>query len=156
MRFLAVTSALASLVVACSSSSTPTGSSSDRVAIDTTSACNKMINECKQAITQADCELSFEFLRVTPECANLFNTASCQDLTANGSSFEDTCFPKCTTPGSQTCNGDGTITICSDQSRTLIGDCAATCQKVLNKSYSGTCGTSYAGQTSDKDKCWCQ
>lgn len=142
--------------LACSSTSSGSGGGSGLVTIDTASVCGRLINECHQTISQAQCEQTFGIVRVSQACVDKFNSATCEEIGQTGSDFDETCFPNCDAKGTQTCNGDGTVTICSDEGRTLIGDCAATCQKILNKSYSGTCGKSFGGQTSDKDKCWCQ
>jgi hypothetical protein len=58
---------------------------------------------------------------------------------------------------------DGTITECNGGdddagtvgSRTLTIDCTAGCQ-AENLTYTGTCSSSYQGQTSDHPQCWCQ
>ena len=158
MRNLALSCVVGVLLIACSSSTS--GSGSDRASLDANALCDKLINECKQTITPASCDLVLSVMRVTPECATKINAASCDVLAVSFNGNDDECFPPCTTPGTQSCNGDGTLTTCSNSSRTLVLDCAATCQKATNppKTFSGTCGTSFGAQQSDdgKEKCWCQ
>ena len=160
MRNLVFSCIAGVLLIACSSSTSGSGGGGNRASLDAGALCDKLINECKQAITPAQCDLVLSVVRVTPECATKINASSCEALNASLNGQDDECFPACTTPGGQTCNGDGTITTCSSSSRTLILDCAATCQKATNppKTFSGTCGTSFNGQQSGdgEEKCWCQ
>jgi hypothetical protein len=160
MRAITASSFFAFFLLACSSTSTGSGGGGAHGSpLDVGTACNKFVNECKQPITQAQCEATFGVLLVSADCANKVNTATCQEITQSGSSFDETCFPNCTSPDTQTCNGDGTITICSKDSRTLVADCAATCEKAVSPpaKWTGTCGKQFGTQPpSDKDKCWCQ
>lgn len=159
MRIVAVSASLAfaSVLFACSSSSTGSGAGGGAHGnpVDAPSVCNRLVGECKQPITQAQCEQTFGVLLVSADCQAKFNSATCEEINQSGSGFDETCFPDCTAPSTQTCNGDGTITICSDEKRTLVADCAATCKSV-SKTYSGTCGKSFGAQTATSDKCWCQ
>ena len=162
--------AVAIALVACSSTTTGTGGGGTgsgsgggggggggrRVAVDAVAFCERYSGECGQTeLTRAECEQNFGLLRVTLECSQLLQVASCEELAEDGGAVDATCFPACTAPGAQTCNGDGTLTLCSDQARTLVVDCDATCANVAASTYTGTCGTSYAGETSEQDKCWC-
>lgn len=159
MRARFASLALTAVLFACSSSTSGSGGGgSNAVAIDTAKVCDKLLNECKQSLTQAQCEQTFGILRVSADCAAKFDSATCAEISQSGSDFDEACFPNCTAPGTQTCNGDGTITICSDESRTLVADCAATCQKATNPptTFSGTCGKTFGAQSADRDKCWCQ
>lgn len=160
MRKLAWSFVLGVVLLACSSSTSGSGGASNRTALNAGALCDKLINECKQSITPASCDLVLSVVRVTPECATKINSASCEVLNTSFNGQDDECFPACTNPGGQTCNGDGTITTCSSSSRTLILDCAATCQKATTppKTFSGTCGTSFGNQHSQdgEEKCWCQ
>lgn len=162
MRIVASSGVLAVCLFACSGASSGTGggAASNRVALDAATLCNRVITECKQSTIQASCDLAFTVMRVTPECKSTLETASCEvlDQVLNGS--DQTCFPSCTNPGDQACNGDGTITSCSSSRRQLVLDCEASCQKGSNppKSFSGTCGTAFNNQqsTDGEEKCWCQ
>lgn len=160
MRNLASSCVLGVMLLACSSSTSGSGGGSNRVGVDSASLCDKLINECKQSITPASCDVVLSVVRVTPECATKLGSAACDVLNASFAGNDDECFPSCTNPGGQTCNGDGTITTCSTSSRSFVLDCEATCQKVSNppKTFSGTCGTSFGAQQSEdgKEKCWCQ
>jgi len=146
--------AFTSLAIACSSTSSG-GSGSGLQSVDATSTCNRLINECKQAIPQDQCQTTFSVIRVSQACVDKFNSATCDELAQAASGTEDTCFPPCTAKSTQHCVGDGTINICSNEGRTLVADCAETC-KTAGKTYTGTCGLSFGAQTADKDKCWCQ
>ena len=151
---------LSAVLFACSSTSSGTGGAgSNRVALDATTLCNKLIDECKQTITQETCDRAFAVMRVTPECSTKLSASTCDELKTTFDGTDETCFPACTAPDTQSCNGDGTITSCSDAGRTLVLDCQATCEKASNppKSFTGTCGLSHNGQQSSdgKEKCWC-
>jgi hypothetical protein len=146
--------------VACSSSS----KSTPLVALDAQAFCNKDVTTCGDTSTGTvdECQANAALLRVTQSCAALINGATCDDLLNPTSSFANTCFPPCKTPGN-TCDVDGkTITDCegdssdggTSTSRSIIIDCAAGCQS-QSLTYTGTCGTSFDGQTSDTPQCWC-
>ena len=130
--------------------------SSSHVALDANAFCNKAVTTCGDTSTKvSDCVATFAAVRVTPDCADALETASCSDLATTTSSVDDVCFPSCSQPGSQSCNGDGTLSVCGSSSKALVYDCAATCTAV-KKTWTGVCGTSNEGQTSPKPKCWCK
>lgn len=167
MRLVAAVSlALLAAAAGCSSTTTGTGGGSDgssggsgtgRVSLDAAAMCERYLDECKQtSLDRVTCVKSFSILRVTPECASMLDAATCEELEADGSTVDKACFPSCSTPGQARCNGDDTITICSDAGRSLVSDCTATCRVALSKSYTGVCGKSYGGETATTDKCWCE
>jgi len=158
MRFASLLFFTALLIAACGGSTAGTGGGgSSGVAVDADALCNKYVTDCHQAtITLDDCKKTYVAVRVSQSCADAIKNATCTDLTSATSSTLDTCFPTCTTSGSQTCNGDGTVTTCSSSTHTYVFDCASLCSSVLNGTYTGTCGTTFEGQTSEKPKCWCK
>jgi hypothetical protein len=154
---------LSALALACSSSSKTTS----YVSIDAQAFCTKDITTCGDTTsgTIDQCVANVSLVRVSTTCASLIDNATCDDLLTETSTFEMTCFPQCAALG-DTCNVDGkTITVCEAEtpdggvgesgSRSLVLDCAAACTQ-QNLTYSGTCGTSFDGQTSDNPQCWCQ
>ena len=111
MRIAASSSlVLSALLAACSSTSTGTGAASNRVALDVATLCSKLIDECQQTITQETCDRAFSVMRVTPECSSKLGASTCDELRTSFDGTDETCFPSCPTAGSQSCNGDGTIT----------------------------------------------
>ncbi|MGH7280866.1 MAG: hypothetical protein ACRELY_05030 [Polyangiaceae bacterium] len=165
LRFtFGVACALAALAFACSSSS-----STPLVAIDTATLCDKLVNQCNDTkLGSTDqCTTTFNVFRVSSQCAADLKTASCDDLESSTSKVQSECFPSCSAPHTYTCNlGSGTVTECDpDPNATGVDggegpaiqatlDCASVCETESAK-YSGTCGTSYQGQTSDHAVCWC-
>jgi len=139
-------------LVACSGSTEGTGEPT-RQALDVPAFCAKLIDECKDtSVTKADCESTFTSLRVSPECANGFSSAACVDVSKRGG----LCFPSCTA-NAQACNGDGTITTCTTDGRSITLDCAGVCTS-SNKKFTGTCADSYGTQKSvdGRPRCWCE
>jgi hypothetical protein len=126
-----------------------------REAIDYTTLCTRLINQCGQPIVQADCIKSYASLRVTPTCTNAIAQATCDDITNASSAVMQTCFPPCNGTLAQ-CNGDGTITQCSQDGETQVLDCAGYCVAQGFTKWTGTCDTTYQGQTSALPQCWCQ
>jgi hypothetical protein len=130
---------------------------SGRVAFDGNQFCSRLVTECQDtSVTVADCQTVFQALLVTQACASGLPNASCADLENDQSAITLECFPKCSTPGVITCNGDGTVTKCTDQGAKSVVDCARLCQAVAKAQWSGVCGKTYQTQTSDNDKCWCE
>lgn len=136
-------------------SSSGTSSSSGRSPIDSAKLCNRLVNECGQQTTIAECQRQFAAILVTPACATGLTVASCRDLTLTTSSVATACFPPCSGTISS-CNGDGTITTCTTNGTTEVLDCAAACQADGDRAYSGTCGTTYGQEVADTPQCWCK
>ena len=144
LRFAPLLGALLG-VAACSSSS----SHSNLAKVDAKSYCELAVTQCGvQSGTESDCESQVSALLVSPACQTGLDKATCDDLNDN-TSLEDTCFPKCTNAGVKHCNGSY-LTECDDDSRTVNIDCAGACA-TASLTFTGTCGTSYQGQTSDED-----
>jgi hypothetical protein len=145
--------------IATDDASTPADFAADGAAVreqlDANTMCTRLINECGQAITLSDCIKSFASLRVTPTCKSGIAQATCDDLTNPGSAVETTCFPPCNGTIAQ-CNGDGTITSCTPDGTTQVLDCHDYCIAQGFTAWTGTCDTSYQGQTSASPQCWCQ
>jgi hypothetical protein len=164
MRALLFFFALA--LASCSSSATGGssggggGGGGGGTAIDSASVCDRLVNECKDTSTPSvdDCKKQYAVFRVSQACKDGLASATCEDLKSPTSPLSKTCFPACDSAGAQTCNGDGTITVCgavNGGNATIVVDCAALCT-ANSATFSGTCGKSAGGQTSDKDKCWCK
>jgi hypothetical protein len=147
------------LLVACSSTTTGTGTSAARQAVDADSLCDRMVNDCQVTTkTKEECVDIYSLVRVSQACLDALKAASCEDLGDNGSATSDVvknCFPSCS-GGADSCNGDGTITHCGDGKAVTL-DCAGVCDQA-GKEYSGTCGTSFGEQASSDGnaKCWCK
>lgn len=116
--------------------------------------CNRLVNECKQSTTTEACVRSFAAVLITPACADGLARAGCAELTASSSSLLQTCFPRCNGTLAS-CNGDGTITICTTAGTTNVLDCAAACQADGNRTFTGTCGTASGADRSAAPQCWC-
>jgi hypothetical protein len=137
-----------------SGASESSGGASGRRPINAEKLCSRLVSECKQAVTTEDCRRQFIAILVTGTCADALSTASCADLTSSTSQAIQTCFPPCSGTLAS-CNGDGSITICTTAGTTNVLDCEDAC-KADGRAYSGTCGTSYGAQVSDRAQCWCQ
>ncbi len=145
-----------------SSSSSSTSSSGatapagrNLVPIDTTVLCPKLVDECAQPLTAPGCKKQYGSLRVTATCAAAIKTANCTDLGSTSSAVSASCFPPCTGTLA-TCNADGTITLCTDTGASQVADCTASCIAEGYSIWTGTCGTTYEGQTSAQAQCWCK
>jgi hypothetical protein len=133
-----------------------TAPASGLVAIDADTLCTRLIKECGQQALQQDCISTFFPLRVTAACKSAIPTASCADLTSTTSSISTMCFPSCSTSTAPVCNGDGTITLCNSAGSTQRKDCRDTCTAGGYTAWTGSCGTTYAGETSTQAQCWCR
>lgn len=131
------------------------GSGSSRRPINAEKLCSRLVNECKQATTEDACRRQFVAVLVTGTCADALSAATCAELLAPRSIVLDTCFPPC--GGTlASCNGDGSITICTSAGTTNVLDCEDACRADGNRAYSGTCGLSFGAQVSNAPQCWCQ
>jgi hypothetical protein len=147
------------LAVACSSSSSSTAS---YTTLDAQTFCNQYVNTCKGGggETVDQCLQTARALRVSQACADAMKNATCSDLTNDNAPLNDTCFPKCDKPNTATCEGDGqALDSCNSSGRAQVFDCKQSCAATATTSgqpfFSGTCGTSYQGQTSSQPQCWC-
>jgi hypothetical protein len=131
-------------------------SSSGLQPIDGQKLCGRLVSECGQPTTVTECTASYAGVRVTPTCIAQINGATCADLTAPSSNVLSLCFPSCSAAAIPTCNADGTLSVCSAVSRVRVTDCQASCVADGYSGWTGTCGTSYNGQTSEQPKCWCK
>jgi len=138
-----------------SSSSSSSGGTSTRRPINSEKLCTRLIEECGQVVTMEDCKRQFVAILVTGACADALATGSCADLTSSTSPIISTCFPPCSGTLS-TCNGDGSVTICTTSGTTNVLDCEEACKADGARAYSGTCGLSFGAQVSDRPQCWCQ
>jgi hypothetical protein len=139
-------------------------SGSARVAIDANAVCNRDVNTCGDTTSTVDqCFKTMSVLRVTQECVDAIDAASCSDLKSDNPTFAATCFPPCSV-SSTTCNADGTLSACHADSSgnltTVVVDCAAGCRNSVVSgvvgTWTGVCGKSYQGRTDSKDLCWCK
>jgi hypothetical protein len=125
-------------------------------ALDGTAVCNQLVVQCGETgLTLTDCEASFVAVLVSQPCLDGLKTASCTDLTNGASPIEQTCFPSCDAPGTNQCNTNDTVTECSSAGVTRVLDCKSLCTSRM-KSYTGTCATSFQGQTAALPQCWCE
>jgi hypothetical protein len=145
-----------------SASSSSSSSSGDAAAVTArepiaaAALCRRLVGECNDTTVTVDsCVRSFGAVLVTRACAEGLAAATCRDLTTTGSPVLERCFPRCS-GALAACNGDGTITTCTAGGTTNVLDCQAACEIDGSRSYSGTCGTSYQGQSSDRPQCWCR
>ena len=136
-----------------SGATTPAGSS--LVPIDTSVLCPKLVDTCRQPLTLPGCKKQYGSLRVTATCAAALKTATCEALGSASSSVSSTCFPRCTGTLAA-CNADGTITLCTDNGSSQVADCSASCIAEGYTLWTGTCGTSFETQTSERAQCWCR
>lgn len=135
--------------------SSSSGSTPGRRPINSEKLCTRLIEECGQVVTMEECKRQFVAVLVTGACADALATGSCADLTSPTSPILSTCFPPC--DGTlATCNGDGSITICTAAGTTNVLDCEEACKADGARAYSGTCGLSFGAQVSDRPQCWCQ
>jgi len=132
------------------------GSSSNS---DCQKICSGMASRC--GAPQSSCEQSLCPTIPLAGCYAAIEAAACTDLENVTGSWADLCFPKCSAIDAQ-CNGDGTISMCTDdievgelRSATVI--CSELCS-YNSGSYSGSCGASYGSQMSStgNDVCWCK
>jgi hypothetical protein len=138
-----------------SSSSGGTPTSSGLRTIDTQKLCSRLTTECGQAFTVAQCSKTYGPLRVTAQCNATIDKATCAELLSTTSSVSTTCFPPCSGTLA-TCNADGTLTFCTASGTTQTADCAASCVGDGFAAWTGTCGTTFEGQVSEKAQCWCK
>lgn len=128
------------------------------VPIGADALCKHLINDCQQVFdSQSACLANYLPLRVSSACASSVATAACTDLADPSSAISQTCFPTCdatTTPA--TCHADGTITICTTAATLHVNDCKQSCVSDGYTSWTGSCGTTFDGQTADTSQCWCQ
>lgn len=124
--------------------------------IDYRTLCNRLINECAQPTTSAECNKAYQHLLVTGACNTQISTASCVDLTTPGSTALNVCFPRCTSSTLSKCNGDGTLTQCTAAGTQVVADCTLSCLSDGYSSFTGTCGSTYKGEVAQQDQCWCQ
>ena len=124
-------------------------------ALDVQGFCARLANECGAGIDQATCVRTYLPVRVTNDCATLVTTATCADLLSSASTVSQTCFPTCTSSVLATCNGNGTITVCTENGVQNVDDCQATCT-AQGSTWTGICASTYNGQAADRDQCWCQ
>ena len=125
-------------------------------ALDVIGFCARLTNECGSGIDQATCVRTYTPVRVTTGCATAVTTATCADLLSVSSTVSQTCFPTCTSSTLATCNGNGTITVCTEIGVQNVDDCSATCTAQGYSAWTGICASTYNGQVSDRDQCWCQ
>jgi hypothetical protein len=143
--------------LACSSTTTGgDDGSKSRIALDADSFCDQLIACSATEQTFEQCTQTYEALRASPACAEAVKVATCEDLQSSTSETINLCFPQCGSPGSAVCNGDGTITQCGSGGRSVTVDCASGCTAGGFARWTGECGTTYRGQTSDSAKCWCE
>lgn len=145
----------------CSSSSSGGGGSGSG---DVSAFCQKAVScgqkdSTGQPITQSACEAQFQGWIPPSTCVGAVQSASCADLNSPTppQALKDACFPTCTTIGAATCSGDQTrITDCQSLGNFTF-DCSAVCTRA-GKTYTGSCGTTYGGQTSSTGQpvCWCK
>lgn len=119
------------------------------------------VGACEGEEGRQECEALFELIVPSEACLAAMETASCEDHAVEPPPYEDVCLPPCDGTESPRCNGDGTLTRCSELSEggmamTTIR-CAAACED-SGLSFTGTCGTQHEGQTSEsgEDRCWCE
>jgi hypothetical protein len=133
---------------------------------DETLACEAMCEDvgarCSWSPTTVDsCQTAMCLTVLSDTCVQTFQSAACEELSAEASPVADACFPPCASD-SAVCLND-TITAChaSDDAptefRTYVADCWTVCE-YKDMTYSGVCGTTYQSQTSStgQDVCWCQ
>lgn len=136
-----------------------TGSvSSALVALPADALCKHLINDCQQTFdSESACLANYLPLRVSSACASAVATASCTDLADPSSAISQSCFPTCdATSTPATCHADGTITLCTTSATTHVNDCKQSCVSDGYTSWTGSCGTTFDGQTADQSQCWCQ
>lgn len=154
--------AVAVVIAACSNGSSghTQGSGNDFAS----KMCAK-VTACSFSIP--NCQSSFAAQVLSGDCQSAFLNASCSDLSANPPPPAiEACIPNCTgtmnctgasaSVTNATCNGDGTVTQCTNGSQftySCDGICAAE-----NKTYAGTCGLTFDEQLSPTGcpACWCQ
>jgi len=140
----------AASALACSSGSSGGGGATSAAAA--ASQFCATATSCGQTVSM--CQGLFSALLLSESCQQDLENVTCAQLAApSPPAWWSSCFPPCTGSGS-TCNGDSTITICSDDA-TLLVDCSGVCA-AESLTYTGTCATSYGSQTSTTPKCWCQ
>jgi hypothetical protein len=88
---------------------------------------------------------------LSSDCQSKLLAAACPDLQAT----VQTCFPACATPGTASCNSDGSLTECTATGFQQRVACEGVCA-VKSQKYTGTCGTTYMSMTSHSPICWCQ
>ncbi len=125
-------------------------------ALDVNGFCARLANECGAGVDAATCVRTYTPVRVTTACATAVTTATCADLLNASSTVSQTCFPTCTSSALATCNGNGTITVCTESGVQNVDDCQATCIAQGAAAWTGICASTYNGQVSDRDQCWCQ
>lgn len=109
------------------------------------------VSSCGQSLPL--CQGAFSALVLSSSCQQMLDGLTCTDLSApTPPAWFSSCFPSCSTMSSA-CNGDGTITEC-DGTFQYVYECTGICT-AESLTYTGTCGTSYAGNTSTTAKCWC-
>lgn len=122
------------------------GEDADRGAV-----CDKMVS-CGQFSTVDECELALGTMQLSSPCLKAMNSASCADHALAEPSYWAVCWDQCSVEA-QHCSGD-TMQYC-DGTWELIFRCEGVCA-TGDGTYSGVCGTSYNGQTSETDVCWCE
>jgi hypothetical protein len=126
-----------------------------RQPINAEKICTRLVDECGQSGPKSDCESELLAVLVTAACETALEAASCADLASSSSATTESCFPPCSGTLSS-CNGDGTITVCTAAGTTNVLDCEESCRANGNLAFAGTCGTSYDGQVVDSPQCFCK
>jgi hypothetical protein len=155
-------------IVACSSSNPPgendgSGKASGPpvktaayVAFDASQLCDLLVNKCAEpgaTLTMADCLKDVPLVVVPPDCKAAFDKASAEATCTTGNDVINTCFPSCDAATVKpACDGTN-IQLCSNN-LTYTYPCDKVCAAV-NGTFTGTCGSTFAGQTSPTDKCFC-
>jgi hypothetical protein len=141
-------------VLACSSGDR----GADTPASDVSAICEHFVScgvpdSLGAPLTQAKCEADNAGWIPGAGCVLAYEKAACADLYGEPPApVIAACYPKCTTT---TCSPDQKmITSCGNIGAATY-DCKTSCER-NGKTYSGTCGTTYGGQTSaGGPMCWC-
>lgn len=138
-------SMLALVAAGCSSSSGGGGGFAQQF-------CSKA-SGCGQNVP--NCEADVSAIVLSSSCQSTLLGASCADLTATPLPASlAACFPPCSTTV-DTCNGDGTITVCTGGNKYTY-ECGGVCS-AQSKTYTGTCAATYMGQSAPNGQgCWCK
>ncbi|MFO0735815.1 MAG: hypothetical protein U0270_08045 [Labilithrix sp.] len=155
--------AVATIMMACSSSDDsggtssggatgpdPTGSTKDYVQPDANKVCTLLTcpSSSPQTTTQDECLKTYTAARIPPSCKDGLESATCD----SPASVVSDCFPSCTGTESS-CDGRN-VTTCAN-GRQYTFECGGVCA-TQNKTWTGTCGLTYGGVTAQTVKCWCQ
>lgn len=116
------------------------------------------IEACQGAGGRMECEMVFGIAEVSDSCLAAVEAAPCEEHAKPEPNYVDECFPPCDL-ASVTCDDDGKVTKCEEfgggERRQISLRCSDVCE-TEHLMFTGVCGKTHDGRTSEEDVCWCE